>query len=77
VAIATVATDAEIVDDLSSEWFLHFMADMHSLRMFDKPITRSSLIERFPDWGYWKQPRNSVRVPQQYLSALESMMEGS
>lgn len=73
VAVATVATTPERDDNLQSEWWGHYLADMDDLRMLDQPITRHALRERFPDWGYWKQPRNSVRVPEQYSSAVASL----
>jgi hypothetical protein len=77
VAVATISTDVELNDDPSSEWFGHYMADMHSLRMLAEPITRAALIEWLPSWGYWKQPRNSLQVPEQFLPILEEVLRAA
>ena len=74
VAVATLATDATQDEDPASEWFGYFLADMHSLRMLREPLKREYLRAIFPAWGYWKQPRNSVRVPEHFQSRLESLL---
>ena len=74
VAVCTVATMPEQIDDPTNEWFGSFMADMQSLQMLKEPIERTALIERFPTWGYWKQPRNSVRVPEPYVEQIDSLV---
>lgn len=76
VAVATLATTPERNDDPSSEWFRHYMADMCGLRMLAEPITRAMLLDQFPGWRYWKQPRNSALVPAQFLEPLEQLLSG-
>jgi uncharacterized protein YsxB (DUF464 family) len=76
VATATVATDPEQDDDPASEWFGHYLADMKDLTLLAEPVTRARLVADFPGWGYWKQPRNSVRVPERVLAGLK-MLVGS
>jgi hypothetical protein len=44
--------------------------------MLEEPITRQMLIEQFPQWGYWKQPRNSVRVSGEWLDVLNGLLKG-
>jgi hypothetical protein len=75
VATAVVVTEPEKDEDPNSVWFDHWFADMEELRMLPEPITRQMLLEKFPDWGYWTQPRNSVRVPEEYLIALGGLLE--
>lgn len=70
VAVATVTSAPVREDDPASAWFGHWMTDMHRLRMLEEPITRSALMERFPEWGYWKQPRNSIVIPAPYDSLI-------
>jgi hypothetical protein len=47
---------------------------MENLKLLDIKITRHNLRELFPDWGYWKQPRNSVEVPAIYKAELEKVL---
>jgi hypothetical protein len=75
VARATLATDPELNDDPACEWFGSYMADMHSLTMLAEPITRAALLRDFPQWGYWKQPHNSARVPKDYEAPLLRILE--
>lgn len=74
VARAIMAEDAALVDDPASEWHGHHMADMHSLTLLAEPVTRRELLAAFPAWGYWKQPRNSVRVPEAYGERLTGLI---
>ena len=64
--------DVLLYDDPGSEWLGSYFADMHSLRMLDRPIKRTDLRVAFPDWRYWKQPRSSVRVPDEYVEPLRT-----
>lgn len=75
VAVATVATDPVQDFDPRSAWIRHWLADMNELRMLKEPIPRTMLLERFPSWGYWKQPRNSVKVPDLYRDDLARIVE--
>lgn len=74
VATGYASEDAYLEDDPQSEWFGKYFVDMHGLTMLDKPVTRAELIARFPEWGYWKQPRNCVRVPALYEAAVREMI---
>jgi hypothetical protein len=75
VAWAIVATEPEHVADPSSPWHNSYMADMHSLTMLAEPIKRGHWLTYFPEWRYWKQPRNSVRVPKEYESAVSRLLK--
>jgi hypothetical protein len=74
VAVATVETEPELCEDPRSEWLGKYFADMHSLRMLARPIERLSLRRAFYEWRYWKQPRQSVRVPDQYVEGLRALL---
>lgn len=74
IATATLETDTEKDDDIQSEWFGSHLADMHSLEMLAAPVSRKTLVEKFPHWGYWKQPRNSVQVSAEFLPELEQLL---
>jgi hypothetical protein len=75
VAVATVATEPVKDDNPSSEWFGHFLADMHSLRMLAEPITRDWMLKHLSSWRYWTQPRNSVCVPEQYRAVINGLLK--
>jgi hypothetical protein len=74
VAAAEASDDAAQDDDPKSPWFGHFFCDMHDLRMLARPVTRAELVTAFPNWGYWRQPRNSIRVPGEFAAALEALL---
>lgn len=74
VATATLSTDAELLDDISSDFFGAFVADMHGLRLLEKPLTRAEMMRRLPEWGWPRQPRQSVRVPEEFRPQLERLL---
>jgi hypothetical protein len=63
------------LDDPSEPWHGHFCADLEALAMTPARVTRESLRAAFPEWRYWKQPRQSVRVPAGYEPLLLKMVE--
>lgn len=75
VAWGGVASIPMREDDPSSPWHGHFMADLHGISMLPRPIERLSLCVAFPDWRYWKQPRQSVRVPGVHEALLLEMVK--
>lgn len=78
VATAAASNDAELIEgELHNEWNGHYRVDMHNLQMLDEPLPRKRLTELFPEWGYWKQPRNSVEVPMQYVDALAALLNNT
>jgi hypothetical protein len=77
VAVGILASQPEEVTVPSSIWFGHWLADITELRMLDQPLSRQTLLSEFPIWGYWRQPRNSVRVPEEYLPRLELLLKQS
>jgi hypothetical protein len=74
VATGILAGQPEEDSDPSSIWFGHWLAHITELEVLTEPLTRQSLILNFPTWGYWRQPRNSVRVPDEYLPRLERLL---
>lgn len=77
VAVATLASDPEVLDEPANEWNGTYMAAMDGLRLLNAPITRDILMATFPGWGYWTQPHRSARVKEQYLPALEKLLEAA
>lgn len=74
VAAGEASTDAELCDDPSNEWYGHHFIDIHGLRMLREPVTRKALLAEFPGWGFWKQPRVGVRVPDCYLPGMGRLL---
>ncbi len=74
VAVARVSSIPVREDDPQSAWHGHFMADFEIVEMIPQRITRDALRGAFPAWGYWKQPRLSVRVPAEYQGRLTIWM---
>lgn len=75
VARAELSTAPWLDNDPTSEWFRTYFADMHGLRMLNHPLTRVALLHEFPDWGYWKQPRNSAKVPPEFELKLSDLQK--
>lgn len=74
VATAIVSDMPYLDEDVNSEFFGSYFAEMENLKLLDVKVTRHQLRQEFPDWRYWTQPRNSVRVPDEYLPKLEKML---
>lgn len=70
VAVASVVDPPYPDEDVQSIWFGRFFADLADLRMLEEPIQRATLLARLPDFKYWKQPRNSIAVPPEFLPVL-------
>jgi hypothetical protein len=77
VAVAEITSDTEKDQDVRSEWFGSYLADLHSLKLLARPIARKTLLSEFPAWGYWKQPRMSVAAPEEFLLRLEQLISES
>lgn len=75
VATAYISDAPYLDEDINSMWFNTWFAEMEELKMLGIKITRHELREIFPDWGYWKQPRNSVLVEQKYLPKLDDVIK--
>ena len=63
VATAVVMTEPWRNDDATSEWYGHYVADMKHVKMLPRFIPLSEARERFPAWGFLRQPRRSILVP--------------
>ena len=64
------------LDEPDSPWFGHFCADIEALSMTPSRVSRDALLNAFPMWRYWMQPRTSVRVPDEYIERLMSLAGG-
>jgi hypothetical protein len=73
VATGTVATRPELCEVVKSEWYGSHFSEMHSIQMLTEPIPRQVLIDCFPLWRYWRQPRNSSRVPDQFQNQFRDL----
>jgi hypothetical protein len=65
VAIGVVATEPWLIDDETDEWFGHYAVDVTDVAMLPYPVSIVHARERFPSWGWLRQPRRSTRVPGQ------------
>lgn len=74
VAVGEASTDAEECDDPSNEWFGRHFIDIHGLRLLPEPLTRKILLDTFPGWGFWKQPRVGAKVPDACLPKVTELL---
>jgi hypothetical protein len=51
-------------------WRGFYIADVAGVQMLARPVPRRELCERFPEWGYLRYPRHSVRVPERFVGPL-------
>jgi hypothetical protein len=65
VAIGVVATEPWFIDNDSDDWFGHYAVDVTDIAMLPHPVSIVHACERFPSWGWLRQPRRSTRVPGQ------------
>ena len=74
VAVATIIEKPYLEMDVSSVWYGKYFTEMENLRMLTEPLSRSRLLSEFPDWIYWKQPRNSIVVRTEFQPKLEAIL---
>jgi hypothetical protein len=70
VAYGTIVSIPTVCNDASNPWFGHHFADIEELRLLKIPIERKRMRQQFYDWRYWKQPRQPILVPTQYVDQL-------
>ena len=75
VAFGFLATDPAQEWDLNSPWYGQWFADISGLTMLEHPMTRTGLLTRFEGWGYWKQPHQSVRIPDKFAWFFDLIIE--
>lgn len=74
-ATAVIADEPFLEESINSEFFGTWFAEMNDLALLKFPLERRWLVERFPAWGYWKQPRSSIAVPQAFEPELRRLIE--
>lgn len=70
VAEAFVGSTPVLDEDPSSEWRGQYFADVYGLTVFRTFLPRLEMRSRFYSWRYWKQPRQSVLVPEEFADEL-------
>jgi hypothetical protein len=74
VAVAEVTEHPYLEENPSSEFCGKYFAAMHGLRLLKKPLTRLSLLRIMPEFRYLKQPRQSVEIPEPFVSQLNRLI---
>lgn len=73
-AVGSVTSDAWLEENPSSEWYGYYMADIADVRLLSRPVSLDEARDRFPQWGWLRQPRRSVCVPDRFAKKfLESI----
>ena len=76
VAVGVVDTKPQLIKDESDEWFGHYAADVTDIAMLPRPVSIVHARERFPSWGWLRQPRRSTRVPGQIANKFLNFLGG-
>jgi hypothetical protein len=77
VAVGVVATEPWFIDDETDDWFGHYAADVTDVAMLPHPVSIVHARQRFPSWGWLRQPRRSTRVPGQIANKFLQFLGGS
>ncbi len=74
VAIGIVIHDAKRDENPRSYWYRYFEADIGDLKMLKTRILLAEIRKKIPEWGYWKTPIQSTRVPERFVEKLERLL---
>lgn len=75
VAQARVVTVPELLVEADNSFRGSYCADIADLAMLRVLLSRSLLLSQLKGWGWPKQPRQSVRVPDAYVQKLLKLVE--
>ncbi len=74
VALGKVMDDAYYNDDVQSDWNGHYMATIGEIKLFLPPISLKEFQKMIPEWGFLKIPRQSVVVPSDIVSKINTII---
>ncbi len=77
VARGVVLTDAERDTDPNNYWYRHFECHISDLEMLANPVPLAEIRRKIPEWGYWKTPIKSTRVPDNLAGKIERLLDKS
>lgn len=77
VARGIVITDAERNIDPNDYWYGHFECHISDLELLANPVPLAEIRRKIPEWGYWKTPIKSTRVPDNLVGKLERLLDKS
>jgi hypothetical protein len=77
VAVGVVDSDPRYIDDETNDWFGHYRVDVTDVAMLPHPVSIVHARQRFPSWGWLRQPRRSTRVPGQIANKFLQFLGGS
>jgi hypothetical protein len=75
VATAVVTTNPWWNDDTTNDWYGYYVAEMSDVKMLPRLIPLSETREHFPEWGFLRQPRRSVLVPDSFAEDFLSFLK--
>jgi hypothetical protein len=75
VAEARIATKPGVLDEPGHEFNGSYCADIDDIKVFNCYVTREEVMAAIPEWGWPKQPRTAVEVPEAYAERLLKLIE--
>jgi hypothetical protein len=75
VGTGVVASEPFVVDDPDSDWYGHYAVEMKDVEMLPRRVTLHEAQQRFPDWGYLRQPRRSTPIPSDVVSEFLAFLQ--
>ncbi len=76
VAVGVVDSDPWFIDDEANDWFGHYAVDVSDVAMLPHAVSIVHARQRFPSWGWLRQPRRSTRVPGQIANKFLQFLGG-
>ena len=66
--------DAYYDEDEQSDWKGYYMAEIGEIKLFPLPISIKEFRTRIPEWGFLKMPRQSIIVPTDIVTKIDSII---
>lgn len=77
VAKGVVNSEPELNDIANHRWAGYYFSDISELTPVKEfPIAISQIRRLFPDWAYWRYPRRNTRIPDEFVTAFNALIEG-
>lgn len=75
VAVARIASTPELIEEADHEFRGNYCADINEIRLLGAYVHRETIVAAIPAWGWPKQPRTCVQVPDAYTVKLMELIE--
>jgi hypothetical protein len=75
VAEARIASTPEVLIDPEHEFNGSYCVDITDINVFANHVARGAVLAALPEWGWPRQPRTVVEVPDVYVDKLMTLLK--